>query len=160
MSGNKHNLIFIVEDNSLYSLMLDYKLSNESIANCMCFRTGEECLDSLSMDPLLVVLDYELPGMNGKETLKEIKKIRPATPVVILSGNKDKKLIRELFNEGIYDYLQKEPNAVKKLKKIINGLLKVVAIDEERSVSRLRAAFLVILLLSTIIVILFIKNYK
>nr|MBA3705929.1 response regulator [Bacteroidota bacterium] len=73
MNHIKQKLIFIVEDNDMYSLMLDYMLSKESAYRFMSFRTGEECIANLSLHPNLIILDYGLPGINGLETFKEIR---------------------------------------------------------------------------------------
>src|SRR6185312_5306386 len=99
-----NNLVFIVEDNELYSLMLEYTLSNDSTAQCICFKTGEECIEQLQLDPVLVILDYWLPGMNGKEAFEQIRQIKPKLPVVLLTRNQDMKLKKELMKKGLYDY--------------------------------------------------------
>ena len=123
MEKIKHNLVFIVEDNDLYSLMLDYTLSNQEIVKCKSFRTGEECIANLDMNPMLVVLDYGLPGMNGKETFEKIKELKPGIPVVILTGSKDMHLAQALLKEGVYDYLLKEKDSVEELRAIIDKVL-------------------------------------
>jgi DNA-binding response OmpR family regulator len=159
MEVNQNKLVFIVEDNDLYSMMLDYNLSNDSIARCLCFRTGEECISALGMNPMLIVLDYILPGMNGKETLKKIKQLKPEIPVVMLSVKKDQSLIRELFREGAYDYLVKEKSSVKKLKKIINSFVNRLTDDQQKSTTKIRVALLFIFVVSLIIVAFYFRAY-
>jgi hypothetical protein len=41
----KNKLVFIVEDNDLYSLMLGYSLSNDNKVRSVCFKTEEECIE-------------------------------------------------------------------------------------------------------------------
>jgi CheY-like chemotaxis protein len=41
-----------------------------------CVYSGEECLNSLSWNPDVIILDHYLPGINGVETLKTIKEIK------------------------------------------------------------------------------------
>ena len=45
------------------------------------FRTGE-CLD----DVQLVITDHVMPGMNGSEFVRELRKTRPKLPVLVISG--------------------------------------------------------------------------
>ncbi|HEY0029865.1 MAG TPA: response regulator [Bacteroidia bacterium] len=156
---NHNKLIFIIEDNDLYSLMLDYNISNESIARCMCFRTGEECIGALDMNPMMIILDYELPGMNGKETLKKIKALKPEIPVIILSIKGDPQLIRELLEEGAFEYLMKEPDSVKKLKKIINSKINKLTKDEWRTILRMKLFLFFVLVSSLVIVAFYLKRY-
>jgi two-component system, NtrC family, response regulator AtoC len=117
----KHHLIFIVEDNEMYSLLLDYTLSNESTCRVMRFTTGEECIRNLDMKPDLVILDLTLPGIDGKETLKHIKYRDPAIPVVILTGNEDIDAARDFVNKGISNYLIKGTDTIPKLVSIIDS---------------------------------------
>jgi len=119
-----HKLVFIVEDNDMYSLMLDYMLSKESSCRFVSFKTGEECIANLSMNPDLIILDYGLPGLNGLETFKEIKKENPEIPVIILTENHDVHIAQQFMHEGgIYEYLLKEKDSVKQISAIIDKLL-------------------------------------
>lgn len=115
--------IFIVEDNEIYSMMLDYKLSNESIYQFVSFTSGEECLDNLYLNPDIIILDYGLPGMSGYETLVEIKKRRPEIHIIVLSTNTDKRLKEVLLKAGADYFILKQENGEKKLIEKIEILL-------------------------------------
>jgi len=50
-------------------------------------RSGEEGIQLFRSEPFdLVLLDYWMPGMNGIATARELKRISPSVPTVILSG--------------------------------------------------------------------------
>jgi len=50
-------------------------------------RSGEEGIQLFHAEPFdLVLLDYWMPGKNGIATARELKRIKPAVPMVILSG--------------------------------------------------------------------------
>jgi len=50
-------------------------------------RSGEEGIQLFRSEPFdLVLLDYWMPGMNGIATARELKRINPSVPTVILSG--------------------------------------------------------------------------
>ena len=127
----KHNLIFIVEDNEMYSLLLDYTLTNESVCRTMSFKSGEECIKNLHLNPMIVILDYSLPGMNGKETLQHIRKYNKNIPVVILTGNDDVEVARNFLNEGIFYYLIKGENTVLELEEVINKVIDCSLVKED-----------------------------
>jgi two-component system response regulator AtoC len=120
MKAIEHNLIFIVEDNEMYSFFLDFTLSNKSTCRFIRFKTGEECIENLYLNPIMVILDYGLPGINGEETFKKIREYNPEIPVVIHTGNKDVHLALKLLNDGVSNYILKEGNAISEIEKIVN----------------------------------------
>ena len=89
---NNNATIFIVDDEPLLSEMLaDYLKDQYSGFNIQSFPTGEACLQSLHLQPNIVVLDYylnskEKDAANGIDILKEIKEAKPETEVVMISS--------------------------------------------------------------------------
>ena len=57
--------------------------------------------------PDIVVLDINMPGMNGLAAFKEILKINPNTECIIISAEKDSEILRIAMSLGIRDYLFK-----------------------------------------------------
>lgn len=104
----KRKVVFIVDDNELYAMMLDYMLSKDSKYQFMSFKSGEECIESLYLKPEVIILDYGLPGMNGYDTLLEIKRLHPQMHVIMLSNSTDTDLAAKLLRAGADDYLLKE----------------------------------------------------
>src|SRR3989344_7773353 len=139
MKTEKNKLVFIVEDNEMYSLMLDYALSNDSVVKYMDFKTGEECLENLNLNPMLIILDYWLPGINGLETCKKIKKYNPKIPVVILTHDHSRETAVRLLNEGVKNYFNKEKESVPKIKEIINLELFKITEAEEKQIFKIKA---------------------
>jgi DNA-binding NtrC family response regulator len=103
---NKYR-IMIVEDNKLYSLLLNqvFKECHELLVKCV--YSGEECLDNLSWNPDVIILDHELPGITGLETLKEIRKFKKYINVIVISDQEDIKIAIEYVNLGITKYINK-----------------------------------------------------
>jgi DNA-binding response OmpR family regulator len=57
--------------------------------------------------PQLVLLDIMMPGISGIDTLKEIKKIDPNIPVIMVSGVTDEAIAKSALEFGAYDYVKK-----------------------------------------------------
>ncbi len=72
-------------------------------------ENGEAGLAKIRSDDYdLVYLDMSMPGMSGIDVLKEIKLLRPALPVVILTGQGTIELAVEAIKIGAFDFLEKE----------------------------------------------------
>lgn len=70
-------------------------------------ESGEDALEKMAQNPDIVILDIKMPGMDGHETLSQIKKINPDLPVIMLTGHGDKPSARQALVEGAFDYLSK-----------------------------------------------------
>ena len=71
-------------------------------------NSGEEALEYLSANPVdVVVLDVKMPGMDGIETLREIKRTMPLTEVIMLTGHANIEAAVEGMEIGAFDYLMK-----------------------------------------------------
>ena len=71
-------------------------------------HSGRECLESLAKKEIdVVILDIKMPGMDGIETLKQIKKKFPLVEVVMLTGHGTTETAVEGMKLGAFDYLLK-----------------------------------------------------
>jgi two-component system nitrogen regulation response regulator NtrX len=71
-------------------------------------ETGEEALEKLGAEaPDMVLLDIWLPEMDGLEALEKIKALRPALPVIMISGHGNIEMAVRATKNGAYDFLEK-----------------------------------------------------
>jgi DNA-binding NarL/FixJ family response regulator len=120
---NSNNLIFVVEDNEVYSMMFDYILTKYSQCNVRRFTSGEECMDNIHLNPDIVILDYYLPKMDGLSTLKQIKKFSSGILVMVLTGQDDINVVKQLLDANVDKYFQKAKDPVQKVCKTIDSAL-------------------------------------
>lgn len=158
------NQVFIVEDDEMHSLMLDYMLSKDTVANIKKFKTGEDCLDHLSQKPDVVILDYGLPGINGMQTLKQIRKYDPEIPVIVVTGNKSEELLTDFKKEGVFDFVQKNEDAFEQVSKITDSILNAIGHQKAKQEKRQRTIYIAGILLMAVITVLsiwlIVKNYN
>ncbi|MEJ2165703.1 MAG: response regulator [Desulfobacterales bacterium] len=83
------------------------KILNRRGFNTLVAANGEEALAKLKESPDVVVLDVRMPGMDGHQTLHEIRKRSPATPVIMLTGHGALPSAKEALEQGAFDYLTK-----------------------------------------------------
>jgi two-component system nitrogen regulation response regulator NtrX len=70
--------------------------------------SGEEALRILKeQNPDLILLDVWLPGIDGIQTLNEVKKLKPDLPVIMISGHGNIELAVKATRMGAYDFLEK-----------------------------------------------------
>ena len=70
--------------------------------------SGAEALALLAREPLdLILLDVNMPGMDGVETLKRITALESPVPVIMVTANSDIGLTSKLLALGAADYIPK-----------------------------------------------------
>jgi two-component system response regulator PilR (NtrC family) len=71
----------------------------------------------------LILLDLAMPGINGIELLRRIKKINPDIPIVILSGYSSKNSYSDVISNGAENLLLK-PFTIAELKSVVSNISK------------------------------------
>ena len=85
---------------------------------------GEQALQRVEDDiPDVMVLDLKMPGIDGLEVLRRVKKAYPQIPVIILTGHGSEKDEAEARRLGAFDYLQK-PVDIEKLVHVLRKAYK------------------------------------
>jgi DNA-binding NtrC family response regulator len=99
--------ILLVDDENDFVEMLSLRLQEvgEKVVEAY---SGRECLEKLEQTDIdVVILDVKMPGMDGIETLQEIKKHYPLVEVIMLTGHGTTKTAVEGMKLGAFDYLLK-----------------------------------------------------
>ena len=99
--------IMLVDDEKDFVEMLSLRLK-ELGQKVVPAYSGKECLETLeNADIDVVILDIKMPGMDGIETLREIKKRFPLVEVIMLTGHGSTETAVEGMKLGAFDYLMK-----------------------------------------------------
>lgn len=70
-------------------------------------ESGEAAIDKIKENPDVVILDIKMPGIDGHEALRQIKKLKPDLPVIMLTGHGALPSAMEALATGAFDYLSK-----------------------------------------------------
>jgi DNA-binding NtrC family response regulator len=99
--------VLLVDDEKDFVEMLSLRL-NEVEEKVTVAYSGKECLETLMNKEIdVVILDIKMPGMDGMETLREIKKKFPLVEVIMLTGHGSTETAVEGMKMGAFDYLMK-----------------------------------------------------
>ncbi len=81
--------VLIVDDNKAVVDILSRLLSRHNLTPIGAY-SGSECLDIVRSRPIdVVILDVMMPGMDGLEVCKELKRLSPSLPVILLTAKDD-----------------------------------------------------------------------
>lgn len=106
---SEHNIL-IVED--VFAARSLYKQAIEQAHYVTVgVETGKEAINIVKKENVaLVILDFKLPDMNGDDVLREIRRLKPDLPVLVLTAFSDRETIFNMLNIGVNDYLVKPVN--------------------------------------------------
>ena len=122
--------ILIVDDEPSILQSLGGLLADEGY-EVITASNGYEALKQIEAQaPDLVVLDIWMPGIDGIETLREIKKQHPFLPVVIITGHGNIETAVTAVKHGAFDMIEK-PLSIEKLIVSINNALNFKRLEEE-----------------------------
>ena len=118
--------VVIVDDHKMVidgmSLLLQNQPDIEVIGNAL---SGEEAIKLISkITPDVVLLDINMPGINGIETCKEMLKIQPQLKIIAISMHKESSLIKLMLSNGAKGYVLKnagQDEVVEAIKEVYQG---------------------------------------
>jgi DNA-binding NarL/FixJ family response regulator len=128
--------IFLVDDDALFLKSLEIEFMEHADFIIETYATGELCVQNLANSPDVIILDYQLDGiqknaMNGIETLDKIKEFNPDFPVVMLSSQDKIDVAINCMHHKAFDYVVKSETAFMRLQKIITTIFKYKKMEKE-----------------------------
>ena len=70
----------------------------------------------------IALVDFQMPGMDGIELLRRMKKESPSTEVILITGHESVNFVSEAVKQGAYDYIIKPAN-LEKLEALIRSIV-------------------------------------
>lgn len=136
---NKEKIkLFLVDDDAVFLKSLELEFLDHADFVIETFATGELCLKKLSYNPDVIILDYQLDGidktaMNGIETLDKIKEYNQDIPVIMLSSQDKIDVAVNCMHHRAFDYVVKSETAFMRLQKIITTIFKYKKMEKQLS---------------------------
>jgi DNA-binding NarL/FixJ family response regulator len=96
-------------------------------------------LEDTSVRPNVILLDVEMPGMDGLETIGWIRRLSPSTRIIMLSCHDDGASIRGSLDEGAIGYLVKPSSCSEIVNAVRASMTDIVPLDKRAASKLLRA---------------------
>lgn len=123
MQKTKNPLIFIIEESTIYKDLIIGYLQSKKYDNIKVFKTGEESINHLHLNPDIIILDYSSEGMSGLEIMRKVKLTHPHIDFIFLSGQNDVEVAISIMKLGAADYVVKNDKAPSRLVKAIEQVI-------------------------------------
>jgi len=121
LDSNKPTLLICDDEEGIRE---SFKLVLGDLYNLRLVRNGVEALDLLkTFTPDAMLLDIKMPKIHGMEILKQIKKLKPRLPVIIVTGYQSVEMAQEALKNGASDYIPK-PFESQQILKAVSDVLK------------------------------------
>ncbi|MFQ5708625.1 MAG: sigma-54-dependent transcriptional regulator [bacterium] len=123
--------ILVVDDDKNICKMIEINLRKERSYEIHTATNGEACLKTIrESQPDLILLDIQMPGIDGIETLKQIRETQPRIPVVMMSAHGTIEKAVQSMKLGAYDFISK-PFASDRLLVTVNNALMTSSLKRE-----------------------------
>ena len=121
MKGKNAKILLVEDSPSLAVVYEEYLL--EQGYGVQHVATGEAALQAIDADlPEAILLDLQLPDMNGMEILREVRGRALPTPVIVITAHGSVDIAVEVMQEGAVDFIEKPFGADRLLVTLENAL--------------------------------------
>jgi two-component system response regulator CpxR len=110
--------VLLVDDEEQFVDVLAQRLEGRGFQVNTAFNGDDALAYVEEHDVDVVILDVLMPGRNGVDTLQEIKRVRPITEVIMLTGHATVETAIQGMKLGAYDYLMKPTDTAELVDKI------------------------------------------
>src|SRR3984885_5385665 len=133
---NEKVKLFLVDDDAIFLKSLEIEFLHHADFAIETYATGELCMENISHNPDVIILDYHLDGinktaMNGMQTLDKIKASNPDISVIMLSSQDKIEVAVNCMHHRAFDYVVKSETAFTRLQKIITTIFKYKKMEKE-----------------------------
>lgn len=150
MKIDRNYPIYIVDDDRPLNGMIYKFLEKKGFKNIRSFYTGEEELNAVTeKETPIIIQDFELPGMNGIDLLKKIKKSNSEIDFIFLSGQSSIEIAVEAIKHGAFDYIVKDNFARENVHTKIVNLLKIKSLKKDRIMFKYLMVFFFVMLIAS-----------
>ena len=128
--------IFLVDDDAVFLKLLEIDFLEYDYFTIETFATGEQCIENLSHNPDIIILDFHLDGtvenaMSGLNTLDNIKGFNADIPVIMLSSQDKIEVAISCMHHGAFEYIVKNEITSIRIEKTISAIFQFKELEQK-----------------------------
>ncbi len=127
--------ILVVEDDKGLNSLIQKTLQHAGFTTTGVFTGNDAIKTVMKNNDLIMLLDYKLPDITGKEIIERLREHDCIVPFIIVTGHGDEKIAVEMMKMGARDYIVKSTG----LREILPHILSRVSRDLDREMKLARA---------------------
>jgi len=115
--------VLIADDHTLFRAGLARILARDPRLEVVAqARNGNEAVEeTLALRPDVVLMDLQMPGLNGVEAVKRLHQDAPAVRVLVLSAYADRSMVTEAIRSGAFGYADKDTTPDEMVERILSA---------------------------------------
>ena len=122
--------LLVVEDDEGLSRLIQKRLQREGFEPESALNAQEAITKIRQNQNVLMLLDYVLPDMNGKQLVQSLSEQGHSVPFVVMTGHGDQNIAVEMMKLGARDYVVKDSDFMERLPQVINRTLKEIQTEK------------------------------
>jgi CheY-like chemotaxis protein len=120
MMPDRKTKILVVEDDNLFLWTLNCFLQNEGY-EVFTAANAESAIDVAQQQSFdIVISDFHLPGLNGRDLIRKVRSVQPATKTILISAYQPEEI--ENRDPALLNAYLNKPIELKSLKKLLHDL--------------------------------------
>jgi len=127
---NTPRMILVVEDDEGLSRLIQKTLQREGFQTESAINGTEAVAIVVNNQNIVMLLDYRLPDMSGKQVIETLAERKCRVPFIIMTGYGDVKIAVEMMKLGARDYLVKDSEFLDVLPSIVNRFIEQLEIEK------------------------------
>lgn len=131
ISSESKYKILVVEDDVGLQYLIKSKLEEENY-EILTSTSGAEAVQIIKSEKIfLMLLDYKLSDITGKELLQQLSEENIETPFIFMTGFGDERIAVEIMKLGAKEYLVKTGDFLNQIPVVVNRIVKEIENDEK-----------------------------
>ncbi|MBW1742726.1 MAG: response regulator [Deltaproteobacteria bacterium] len=122
-------LILVVEDDEGLNNLISKTLERSGFQTISALQGTTAIEQIMSHDSVMIVLDYQLTDMTGKQLIEQLLEMGKVVPFIMVTGQGDERTAVEMMKLGARDYLVKDTGFMDQLPRVVSRALENVNVE-------------------------------
>jgi PAS domain S-box-containing protein len=128
---SQYNTVLIVEDDGALLRLIQKNLQRVGLHTDIAHNGAEAIARVASKPPELLLLDFRLPDMTGKQVIETLAKQQLSIPFIVITGHGDEKVAVEMMKLGARDYLVKDASFLDLFPPVVKKAIEQLTLEKQ-----------------------------